>query len=99
MDPVAAEEGEKGGEEGAARRARALIDQADEFVDLKPKEAKSEHASRGHAAVVHQIAMRSRADGGQAAGEARKQEASGLDRDVVQVEQILAARPSCGLSG
>ena len=43
--------------------------------------------------------MRPRADRGQAAGEARKQEAGGLDRDIVQVEKIFAARPSRGLSG
>src|SRR6202020_2639858 len=54
---------------------------------------------RGHAAVVHEAVMRPRADRGQAAGETRKQEAGGLDRDIVQVEQIPAARPSRGLAG
>ena len=43
--------------------------------------------------------MGPRADRGQAAGETRKQEAGGLDRDIVQVEQIFAARPSRGLAG
>src|SRR3984957_21192718 len=43
--------------------------------------------------------MRPRADRGQAAGKTRKQEAGGLDRDIVQVEKIPAARPSRGLPG
>src|SRR3984957_2259872 len=43
--------------------------------------------------------MRPRADRGQAAGKTRKQEAGGLDRDIVQVEKIPAARPTRGLPG
>ncbi len=39
VNAVAADEGEKGGEERAARRSRALIDHADEFVNLDREEA------------------------------------------------------------
>ena len=79
--------------------ARALIDHADEFVNLDRQEPKSEHASRRHAAVIHKAVVRPGADGGQAAGETRQEKAGGLDRDILQIEQILPARPACSLSG
>src|ERR1700722_16484911 len=95
---VATDQGEERGEERTPRRPGALIDHADEFMNLYREKAQTKHAGRRHAAIVHGAVVRPGADGGQAAGETRQQEAPGLDRDIMQIEQILAARPACGLS-
>ena len=92
MQPVAADEREEGREEGAARAARALRDHAGELVDLEDEEAGAEQAGRSHRAVEHGHRCALRADAGQAAGEAREQQAGGLDRDIVQIEELPPAR-------
>ena len=85
---VAADQAEEGGQEGAARRAVAVRDKAGELVDLEEQEARPEQAGHDHAAVVQAAIVRARADRGDAAGEARDQQAGGLESDIVQVEQI-----------
>ena len=94
MEAVAADQGEEGREERAARRARALRDHADEFVDLDDEEAepqarRSRPCRRSTSGPLCALAPMA----GQAAGEARQQQAGRLDRDIVQVEQSLPLGP------
>ena len=55
MQAVAADQGEEGRQEGAARRAGAARDQAGEFVDLQGQEGGAEHEGHGHRDVERSV--------------------------------------------
>ena len=95
VQAMAADQREEGREERAARRACPLRDHARELVHLDGEKCGAEQEGHGHRAIEPGSAMRSGADAGEAAGEAREQQAGRLDRDVPQVEQLAAARSAC----
>ena len=53
MHPVATDEGEKGRQESAALRTRAMSDHAEELMDFQEQEAHAEHGGHRHRAIVH----------------------------------------------
>src|SRR5258708_22309075 len=94
---MAADQGEEGREERAARRTCPARDQANELLDFEPDERRSEDEGRSHGAVEPRPAMRVGADACEAAGEAREEQAPRLDPGIAQVEQLPPARPARGL--
>ena len=88
VQPVAADEGEEGGQERAAVRAVALGDHSGELVDLETEEAEAEQAGHDEADLRPQHVAHAGGDHGEAADEARQQQERRLDRDRLQVEEL-----------
>src|ERR1700722_10501705 len=99
VQAVAANQGEERGEECTACRTGAACDQASELVSFQANEREPEDKGRGHRGIEPGAAVRLGAKHRQAAGKAGKQQASGLDRGVVEVEQLMAAWATRGRTG
>ena len=98
MQPVAADQGEEGRQKGAALRSGALAIMPTNSWSSRPRKparARRSPPSRRRTSARDAPARRWRP----AAGEAREQEAGSLERDVGEVEQVLAARAASGLVG
>ncbi len=93
VQAMAADQREERREERASRRARPVRDQACKLPDLEGDERRSENEGHRHGAIEPGSAPRLRADAGEAAGEARQQQAGRLDRGIAQVEQLRPLGP------
>ena len=68
MQPMAADQGEKGRQEGTARGTGALGEQARELSQFQEQEPGAEQERRRHSAIVRGIVMGGGAKGGEATG-------------------------------
>jgi hypothetical protein len=83
----------------ALRRSGALGDQAGELVNFQEEERPAEQCGRYHPAVIHGIVAGAGADACDAASEAGQQQARRLERDAVDIKQVLPAGAARGLPG
>jgi hypothetical protein len=89
---MTADQRKEGREECAACRTGTARDQVGKLPDFEADKGGAEDKSRRHGGMEPGSAMRLGADAGEAAGEAREQQAGRLDRGIAQVEQLMPAR-------
>src|SRR5579859_1510261 len=65
-------------------------------MGFEANEREAQDKGRGHRGIEQGAAMRLRPEARQAAGEAGQQQASGLDRSIVEIEQFAATRATRG---
>ena len=91
VQSVRSDEREEGGQEGAALRARALVDEVRELVELDAeKPAPSRPVTASQPASRRPVALH--LEHREAVGDGRQQQQRGVHRDQRQVEQVGAGR-------
>src|SRR5581483_9297462 len=85
------DEREEGSQEGAARGPGASGGEAEELVDLEPDESEAENPREREADLRPEEVVPGDRKARHAAGEAREEEAGGLHRGGVQIEELARA--------
>src|SRR6267154_2454001 len=99
MQPVTADQGKKGREEGAALRTSPDRDHAGELPQLQHQERGAQHKGDEGRQVSGGIAPRTNGYRHQSAGVARSEKAGGFDRNTALVEQLRATWTASGRVG
>ncbi len=94
VQPMAADQGEEGGQEGAALRAGAAADHVGELAELEREERQAECEGDQSAEIGAEATSRLHRQRHQSAGVTRGKEAGRFDGDACLAEQLHAARPA-----
>src|SRR3954454_234772 len=95
MEAMTSDHGQKGGQEGAARRARAARHKALKFPHFKGDKSGAKQKRHRHGDVEPAASARAHGGARQAAGEAGQEQTCRLDRGIPPIEELRASRPSC----